>query len=106
MTDLLKKVIWYYDYVLFYIVKYTPVVGWVVQEKFNKEVRRKPRFLASVADIFKNQDMCDNAVRRKPWVLKYVSDQYKTQEMCNQVVSNNPCLLKHVPDDLKTQKNV
>ena len=66
MTDLFKKVIWYYDYVLFYIVKYTPVVGWVVQEKFNKEVRRKPRFLASVADIFKNQDMCDNAVRRKP----------------------------------------
>ena len=58
MIDSFKKVIGYYA--LCYIVKYTPVVGRVVQEKFNKEVCRKPRFLAFAPDIFKTQDMCDN----------------------------------------------
>ena len=81
---------------LCYIVKYTPVVERVVQEKFKKEVRRKPRFLAFVPDIFKTQDMCDNVVCRKPWALKYVPDQYKTQEMRSQAVRNNPYLLEHI----------
>ena len=35
MIDLFKKVVGYYASC--YIVKYTPVVGQVVQEKFNKE---------------------------------------------------------------------
>ena len=49
MIDSFKKVIGYYA--LCYIVKYTRVV----QEKFNKDVRKKPRFLAFVPNYFKTQ---------------------------------------------------
>ena len=76
MIDSFKKVIGYYA--LCYIVKYTLMVGRVVQEKFNEEVCRKPRFLAFVPDIFKTQDMCNKAVEKDPCSLAEVPDHYKT----------------------------
>ena len=71
---------------LCYIVKYTPVVGQVVQEKFNKEVHKKPRFLAFVPYIFKTQDICDKALEVDPWSFEHVPDHFKTQGMCEKAV--------------------
>ena len=84
MIDSFKKVIGYYAFC--YIVKYTPVVGQVVQEKFNKEVHKKPRFLTFVPDIFKAQDMCNKAVKKDPCSLAEVLDHFKTQGMCEKEV--------------------
>ena len=87
MIDLFKKVIGYYA--LCYIVKYTPVVGRVVQGKFSKEARKKPRFLAFVPGIFKTQNMCDKALEADPWSFKYVPDHFKTQNMREKAVKKN-----------------
>ena len=76
MIDSFKKVIGYYA--LCYIVKYTPVV----QEKFNKEVLKKPRFLALVPNYFKTQNMCERADEDDPDTLRFVPDHFKTQGMC------------------------
>ena len=64
MIGSFKKIIGYYA--LCYVVKYTPVVEQVVQEKFNKEVRGKPHFLAFVPYIFKTQVMCDKTLEAGP----------------------------------------
>ena len=101
MIDSFNKVIGYYA--LCYIVKYTPVVGRVVQEKSNKEVRRKPRFLAFVPDIFKTQKMCEKVVGKGSWLLGYIPDHLKKQEMCNEALGVDLSLLKHVRDHFKTQ---
>ena len=90
MTDSFKKVIGYYA--LCYIVKYNPVVGRVVQEKFNQEVHRKPPFLAFVPDIFKTQDMCDKALEVGQWSFEYVPDHFKTQSMCKKAVEKDSWL--------------
>ena len=58
-------------------MKYTLVVGRVVQEKFKKEVRKKPRFLGFDRDIFKTQDMCDKVVEVDTRSCKYVPDHLK-----------------------------
>ena len=102
MIDLFKKVIGYYA--LCYIVKHTLVVGRVVQEKFNKKVSRKPRFLAFVPYIFKTQDMCDKAIKDDPCSFEYIPDHFKTQGMCDDAVRYYPGMLKYVPDYLKTQE--
>ena len=59
MINSFKKVI---RYILLYTLKYTPVVGRVVQEACKKEVRRKPRLLEFITDIFKTQEMCNKAI--------------------------------------------
>ena len=78
ITDSFKKVVGYHA--LCYIAKYTPVVGQVVQEKFNKEVRKKPRFLTFVPDIFKTQEMCDKTIKDDPSSLRFVPDWFVSQE--------------------------
>ena len=88
MIDSFKKVIGYYA--LCYIVKCTPVVWRVVQERFNKEVRRKLRFLVSVPNYFKTQKLCDKAVEKDSWLLRYVPDHYETQEMLEKVIEKKP----------------
>ena len=84
MIDSFKKVIGYYA--LCYIVKYTPVVERVVQEKFNKEVRKKPRFLAFVPNYFKTQKMCERVIEDDPDTLRFVPDHVKIQGICEKEV--------------------
>ena len=59
--------------------------------------------LKYVPDMFKTQDMCNDAVSKDPEMLEYVPDQFKTQEMCNEAVSKKPYLLEYVLDKFKTQ---
>ena len=101
MIESFKKAI---RYILCYIVKYTSVVGLVVQEELNKEVSRKPRHLAFIPNIFKTQKMCNEAVRIKSASLMYVPDRLKTQEMCNDAVQKIPHLLEYVTDHFKTEE--
>ena len=92
---------------MLYVVKYTPGVGPRVQEACNKEVRSKPRSLKLSPDIFKIQEIHNEAVDAYLWYISYqfwthrmtyraleillqrmsnVSDQYKTQGMCGNAV--------------------
>ena len=100
MTDLFKNAI---GYILCCIVKYTPLVRPGIQEEFNKEVRRKPRSLAFIPDIFKTPEMCIEAVRIDPFLLVRVADHFKTQEMCNEAVRNMSCTLLFVSVHLRMQ---
>ena len=77
MINSFKKVI---RYILLYTLKYTPVIGWVVQEACNKEVRRKPRSSEFVPDIFKTQELSKETVEKDPYNLKFVPDHFKTQD--------------------------
>ena len=69
---MIKSFIKVIGYILLYTLKYTPVVRPNVQEVYNKEVGRKPRFLAFVPDIFKTQKICNEAVEADPYTLWYV----------------------------------
>ena len=102
MIDSFKKFRKTIGHALCYIVRHTLVVGWVVQEEFNKKVRRKPRFLEFISDIFKTQEMCIKALEVDPWLFKYVPDNLKTQGVCEKSVNTEPWLLLYVPDTLKT----
>ena len=66
MIDLFKNAFWYIIEgmctVLLHMLKYVPGM----QEMCHEEVRRKPRSLKFIPDIFKTQEMCNEVVRRKP----------------------------------------
>ena len=95
MIDSFKKTI---EYILCYILKYTPVVGPGVQELFNKEVRREPRSLAFISDTFKTQEMCNEVLEKDPCTLKFIPDNLKTQEIYEKTVKKDPWQLYHIPD--------
>ena len=84
-------------------MKYTPVVGPMVQNACNNKVRRKPRSLAFIRDIFKTQEMCIKAPEVDPWSFKYVPDNLRTREVCEEAVNIEPWLLVYVPDNLRTR---
>ena len=44
----------------------------VAQEMFIESVQIEPNFLACVTDLFKTQEMCNEAVRNKPRMLENV----------------------------------
>ena len=79
MINSFKNVI---GYILLYILKYTQAT----KEACNKEVRRKPRSLAFISDIFKTQEMCNEAVQADPYTLKFVPVHLRTYEMCFKAV--------------------
>ena len=83
MIDSFKKVI---GYVLLYTLKYTSVTGPRIQEECNKEIRRKPRLLAFVPDIFKTQKMCDEAVEADPYTPCYVPYQFWVHEISKRII--------------------
>ena len=66
MINLFKKTFWY---ILLHVLKYVPGT----------------------------QRVCDEAVRRKPRALAFVIDLFKTEEMCNEAVEKDPCTLRYVP---------
>ena len=124
MINLFKRVT---RHILFYTLKYTPVVGRVVQEECNRELVRKPRSLEFIPDIFKTQEMCNKAVKTHSCILRFVpfhfwtnrminraiekymcpmimSDYLNTQEKCERVVENSPCTLRFVPGHFNTQE--
>ena len=99
MIDLFKKAI---RYILCYILNYTPLVGPGVQEKFSKEVQRKPLSLTFIPDIFKTQEMCNKAVEMDPYTLKYVPYQYRMLKMCCRAIEKYLHPMRGLPDHLKT----
>ena len=124
MTNLFKRVT---RHILLYTLKYTSVVGRVVQEACNRELVRKPRSLEFIPDIFKTQEMCNKAVKTHSCILRFVpfhfwtnrminraiekymcpmimSDYLNTQEKCERVVENSPCTLRFVPGHFNTQE--
>ena len=56
-------------YILLYTLKYTPVVWLMVQKACNNKVRRKPRSLEFIPDIFKTKEMCTKALEVGPMVV-------------------------------------
>ena len=124
MINLFKRVTMH---ILLHTLKYTPVVGRVVQEACNRELVRKPRSLEFIPDIFKTQEMCNKAVKTHSCILRFVpfhfwtnrminraiekymcpmimSDYLNTQEKCERVVENSPCTLRFVPGHFNTQE--
>ena len=71
---------------LMYTLKYTRVAGRVVQEACNKEVRRKPRSLECIPDIFKIQEMCNKAVEKDSYALRFVPFHFWTHKISNRVI--------------------
>ena len=46
------------------------------------------RWIVTIPDHLKTQEVCDEAVRTESLSLAYVIDCFKTQEMCNKAVTN------------------
>ena len=67
-------------------------------------VRIEPNLLVCVPDLFKTQEICNEAVRNEPHMLRHVLDHLKTQEMCDKTVYDFPWVLGDVSDHLKTSK--
>ena len=124
MINLFK---WIIRDIVLYTLKYTPVVGKVVQEARNREVLKKSRSLQFIPDIFKTQEMCNKAVEKDSCILKFVPfyfwtnsmtnrtiDKYMypmimynyltTQERCESVVESYLYTLKFVPDHFKARE--
>ena len=124
MINLFKRII--RDIVL-YTLKYTPVVGQVVQEACNREVLKKPHSLQFIPDIFKTQEIRNKAVKKDSCVLRLfpfyfwansitnraidnymypmiMSNYLNTQERFERVIENYPYTLKFVPDHFKTRE--
>ena len=97
MIDLFKKA---FGYILLYILKDIPGT----QEACNKEVQRKPCYLAFIPDHLIPQEMCNEAVQDKPCILLFVPDHLKTRAMCEKAVRMEPCSLGFKPNHFKTQE--
>ena len=131
IINFFKNIFWYIIKevctVLLYLLKYTPVVGRVVQEEYNREVLKQRRFLKFIADIFKTQQMRNKEIEKDRCVLRFapfhfwtnvmtnkaiekyicqmiMSDYLNTQELCERVVENNPYMLKFVPGHYKIKE--
>ena len=100
MIDSFKNAL---GYIFLYTLKYTPVVGAMVQKACNDKVCRKPHSLAFIPDILKTQEMCIKALEVDPWSFKYVPDNLRTWEVCEKAVNIEPWLLVYLPDNLRTQ---
>ena len=83
MINLFK---WIIRDIVLYTLKYTPVVGKVVQEARNREVLKKPRSLQFIPDIFKTQEMCNKAVEKDSCILKFVPFYFWTNSMTNRTI--------------------
>ena len=101
MINSFKRVI---RHILWYTLNYTPVVGWVVQEAYNREVLKKSCSLEFIPDMFKTQGMCDEAVRREPYSLRHAPDCLKNEKMCIEAVKNKLSMMFFIPDHLMTEE--
>ena len=59
-----------------------------------------------VPDLFKTQEMCNDAVDVNPWQLSDVPNYFKTQKMCDDVVLRQSYFLQFVPDWFVTQEQL
>ena len=101
MINSFKKII---SYILLYTLKYTPMIGWVVGEAFNKTIGKDPWELGFVPDIFVTQKVCNEAAEADPYTLGYVPGQCKTNEMFYRLLEKYLCHINLIPDHLKTQE--
>ena len=67
---------------------------------------QSPWALRFIPDLFKTQEMCNEAAGACPWTLEHVPNDLKTQEMCNEAVRRGPWNLRHVPDWFVTQQQI
>ena len=75
------------------------------RQMYIETVQIEPNFLTCVPDLFKSQEMCNEAVRMEPCCgVEFVPDRLKTEDMCIEAVRRDEYTLGYVPDNLKTQE--
>ena len=62
--------------------------------------------LNSVADCYKNQEMCNKIVDNYPHTLEFVPESYETQKMCAKAVNTYPSTLNFFLNALLLKKCV